>query len=160
MINGQAAEGMIKNIFKDLGLLEPCPVETDKMLSVIKHNMNKHFKRALGSLIEDYGFVEVNSNIFADRCLGCDGFILDPNTDNIVSYDITVNPKTNSINHKYEVQKKVKKVKKELGLTDHIIIFLSTSRNYIELTQEDKWFVEDKVLDAISNNDKEVYIKL
>lgn len=159
-INGQVAEGMIKNVFKDLGLLEKCPVTTEEMMIAIENNPNPHFDKAYSSLDYDYGFIEVNNSLFADRCLGCDGFILDPNSDIIYSYDITVNPKTYSMNNKYYVQSQVRQVRKKLGLNNHIIIFLQSNINYLQLTQEHKYQIEDEVLEAISNNEKEVYITL
>lgn len=159
-INGQAAEGMIKNVFRDLGLLEECPVSTEQMMRAIENNSNAHFDTAYYHLEYDYGFLEVSNELFADKCLGCDGFILDPNSDKVYSYDISVNAKPYSINHKYNVQTSVRQVRKELGLNNHIIILMSSSKSYMDLTQEDKYYIEDSVLEAISNKDKEVYIKL
>lgn len=158
-LNGKAAEIMMNLILKDLGFNANCPVSREEVMKVIKSKDIKHFRSALYYIKKDYQGIEVGVDILVDRCLGIDGFLFD-REDNLVSYDITVNPNVKNLNKKANVQHVTQSSRSLLDLNKHILIIIKTSVNYINMNEDQKWFILDSVLDAIDNNEKEVYIKL
>ena len=158
-LTGDSAQVMIKLVLRDLGFLAECPVSYEEVFQEITSNINSHFTGALAGIIEKEGSLNVGVNTLVDYALACDGFIED-REGNIVSYDVTTDNSVYTINHKYNVQDKIKFSKKRLGLGQHIIVILRSNKPYTALSLDDKYLVLDTLLDAIENKDSEVYISI
>lgn len=159
MINGQAAEVMITEVMLEMGFGIRCPFDTEKMLKLVTNNLNSHYDNALYHINYDFGFLDIAPGRFADRCLGCDGFVETEDGD-LVSYDVSVNTSNYAINHKYDVKAATNKVRTLLGLKHHMIVFLTGDvpcKN--DLTEDQKWLIVDSVLEGIENKKSEIYIK-
>lgn len=156
-LNGQGAEMFLNLLLREFGFKAKSPITREELLAEVKSKPNRHFRTALHFVEKDYPDIDVNVNILVDRLLGIDGFI-EANDGSIVSYDITVNPTNKAFNHKANVQRDTTQARVRLGLSQHILIVLKTNINYIDMSDEQKWFIIDSIMDAVDNEETEVYI--
>ena len=156
--NGFAAEQMLKLVLQELGFKGKCPFTLKQVLDDMNvESNNPHFSSALFHIERQYGdYNNIPVDILMDYSHAIDCWF--DNGDMIVSLDITINQTTTSFNHKSTVQHWIQASRKRLGLKNHLIVVVTTTKCYKDLSTEDKWLIIDSISDAINNGKSEVFI--
>ena len=160
-LNGKAAEVLMAKVLGELGISVKCPVSTDRILAATKGDKRgaKHYASAKYHVVEDFGSLNVSADLLADRMLGSDGFF-EANDGTVMSYDVTVNTKGDTVSKKLGVQRTVKGARSTLGLNGHVLVVLQSSTPYTKLTYDQKWSIVDSLLEAAEDNEDVVYINV